>query len=97
MNSNNKSIITLEKEAGYVQLTIKNIYLRCILIMILLQIISKSIDIFNKAIYLDDPFVLDRGFSKIFKRNAYYGHQESLCELIYSNQEDYNLVDKNCY
>ena len=33
-------------------------------------------------------------FPKFFKRNAYYGHQESLCELIYSNQEDYNLVDK---
>lgn len=85
---------TLEKEAGYVQLTIKKYVSKVYFDNDIASNISKSIDIFNKAIYLDDPFVLDRGFSKNFKRNAYYGHQESLCELIYSNQEDYNLVDK---
>lgn len=90
---------TLEKEAGYVQLTIKKYVSKVYFDNDIASNISKSIDIFNKAIYLDDPFVLDRGpvngvFSKIFKRNAYYGHQDSLCELIYSNQEDYNLVDK---
>lgn len=85
---------TLEKEAGYVQLTIKKYISKVYFDNDIASNISKSIDIFNKAIYLDDPFALDRGFSKIFKRNAYCGHQESLCELIYSNQEDYNLVDK---
>lgn len=90
---------TLEKEAGYVQLTIKKYVSEVYFDNDIASKVSKSIDIFNKAIYLDDPFVLDRGpvngvFSKIFKRNVYYGHQDSLCELIYSNQEDYNLVDK---
>lgn len=90
---------TLEKEAGYVQLTIKKYVSEVYFDNDIASKVSKSIDIFNKAIYLDDPFVLDKGpvngvFSKIFKRNAYYGHQDSLCELIYSNQEDYNLVDK---
>lgn len=90
---------TLEKEAGYVQLTIKKYVSKVHFDNDIALKVSKSIDIFNKAIYLDDPFVLDRGpvngvFSKIFKRNEYYGHQDSLCELIYGNQEDYNLVDK---
>lgn len=90
---------TLEKEAGYVQLTIKKYVSKVYFDNDIALEVSKSIDIFNKAIYLDDPFVLDRGpvngvFSKIFKRNAYYGHQDSLCEFIYGNQEDYNLVDK---
>lgn len=90
---------TLEKETGYVQLTIKKYVSKVYFDNDIVSKVFKSIDIFNKAIYLDDPFVLDRGpvngvFSKVFERNAYYGHQDNLCELIYGNQEDYNLVDK---
>lgn len=90
---------TLEKEAGYVELTIKKYVSKVYFNNDIASNVSKSIDIFNKAIYLDDPFVLYRGpvngrFPKNYKLNAYYGHQDTLCELIYSNQEDYNLVDK---
>lgn len=62
--------------------------------------VDKKIDIFSDAIYLDDPFILDKrpshGFlENLFNSNGkFYRHKDKLGDLLYKQVESNNLVDK---
>ena len=89
----------LEDHNGCIDLLIKNTDSKVTFVENNVFLVNNEVDTFSEAIYLDDPFILDNKpksdfLPNIFTQTYYYGHKEKLVELIYSQTEKNNLVDK---
>lgn len=92
---------TLEKETGKIVLTIKNAEAKVFFTDNHVVKIEKPFSIFSEAIYLDDPFIVDKPpintrvlFSQLASVNNYYAHKDRLSYLLYSKYSTNNLIDE---
>lgn len=92
---------TLEKETGKIVLTIKNAEAKVFFTDNHVTKIEKPFSIFSEAIYLDDPFIVDKPpintrvlFSQLASVNNYYAHKDRLSYLLYSKYSTNNLIDE---
>lgn len=92
---------TLEKELGEITLTIKNAEAKVSFTDNNVAKIEKPFSIFSEAIYLDDPFIVDKPpintrvlFSHLSSVNNYYAHKDRLSYLLYSKYSTNNLIDE---
>ena len=92
---------TLEKAPGKIVLTIKNAEAKVFFTDNHVAKIEKPFSIFCEAIYLDDPFIVDKPpintrvlFSQLASVHNYYAHKDRLSYLLYSKYSTNNLIDE---